>query len=104
MVGLNIAITRLSAWNSRPIAIPASSDPVAPAKRSGKALAKAKSHALEDSTPVHSFSTLMADLAAVVRSTCITPGARADAPTFEITTTANANQLRAFALIQAIKT
>ena len=81
----------------------ATRDPVAPAKRSGKALAKAKSHALEDSTPVHSFSTLMADLAAVVRNTCTTPGARADAPTFEITTTANANQLRAFALIQAIK-
>jgi len=59
---------------------------------------------LEDSTPVHSFSTLMADLAAVGRNTCTTHGARADAPTFEITTTANANQLRAFALIQAIKT
>ena len=83
----------------------ATRDPVAPAKRSQKALAKAKakSHALEDGTPAHSFGTLMADLSGVVRNTCSTPGAGADAPTFEITTTANASQLRALKLIQGIQ-
>jgi hypothetical protein len=45
----------------------------------------------------------MAELAAVVRNTCITPGALADAPTFEITTTASASQLRALKLIQGIQ-
>lgn len=78
-------------------------DPVAPARRSDKALAKVNSRAFEDGTPVHSFGTLMAELAAVVRNTCITPGARTDAPTFEITTTASASQLRAFKLIQGIQ-
>ena len=76
---------------------------MAPARRSDKALAKVKSRALEDGTAAHSFSTLMADLAAVVRNTCTTPGARADAPTFEITTTASTSQLRAFKLIQGIQ-
>ena len=81
----------------------AARDPVAPATRSAKAQAKAASHALADGTPVHSFGTLMADLAAVVRNTCTTPRAGPDAPTFEITTTAQPNQLRALALIQAIQ-
>jgi len=37
-------------------------DPVASAKRSRAALAKVASHTLDDGTPVHSFSTLMAEL------------------------------------------
>ena len=78
-------------------------DPVAPARRSDKALAKVKSRALEDGTPAHSFATLMAELAAVVRNTCITPGSRADAPTFEVSTTASGSQLRALKLIQGIQ-
>lgn len=81
----------------------ATRDPVAPATRSAKAQAKAASHALADGTPAHSFSTLMANLAAVVRNTCTTPRAGHDAPTFEITTTAQPSQLRALALIQAIQ-
>ena len=36
----------------------ATRDPVAPAKRSKAALAKAARHTLDDGTPVHSFSTL----------------------------------------------
>lgn len=38
-------------------------DPVAPAKRSRAALAKAASKRLDDNTPAHSFGTLLAELA-----------------------------------------
>lgn len=81
----------------------ATRDPVAPAKRSKAALAKAASHTLDDGTPVHSFSTLMAELATVVRNTCRPPGAADNAPTFNITTTPNTRQRRAFELIQQIR-
>jgi transposase len=81
----------------------ATRDPVAPAKRSKAALAKVARHALSDGTPVHSFSTLLAELATIVRNTCRTPNAGADAPTFEILTTPNAKQQRAFALLQDIR-
>jgi len=81
----------------------ATRDPVAPAKRSKAALAKVARHALDDGTPAHSFSTLMAELATVVRNTCRTPNAGPDAPTFEVLTTPNAKQQRAFALLQQIR-
>lgn len=81
----------------------ATRDPVAPAKRSKAALAKAASHTLDDGTPVHSFSTLMAELATVVRNTCRPPAAADNAPTFNITTTPNTRQRRAFELIQQIR-
>src|SRR5207247_4001197 len=64
----------------------ASRDPVAPAKRSKAAQAKVARHALDDGTPAHSFSTLMAELATIVRNTCRTPNAGLDVPTFEILT------------------
>ena len=78
-------------------------DPVAPAKRSKAALAKAARHTLDDGTPVHSFATLMAELATIVRNTCRTPQAGPDAPTFELLTTPNAKQQRAFGLLQQIR-
>ena len=78
-------------------------DPVAPAKRSKAALAKVARHTLDDGTPAHSFSTLMAELATIVRNTCRTPSAGPDAPTFDIVTTANAKQRRALELIQQIR-
>lgn len=81
----------------------ATRDPVAPAERSSSAQAKATRHTLVDGTPVHSFSTLMADLATIVRNTCRTPNAASDAPTFEVTTTAGPQQQRAMALVHAIK-
>jgi transposase len=80
----------------------ATRDPVAPAERSQAALAKAARHTLEDGTPVHSFATLLADLATIVRNTCRTPYAGPDAPTFNITTTATPLQRRALDLIQQI--
>jgi Transposase DDE domain len=81
----------------------AARDPVAPAKRSASAQRKATSKLLDDEQPAHSFATLMAELATLVRNTCRTPSAGADAPTFEVLTTATAHQERAIALIQAIQ-
>ena len=78
-------------------------DPVAPARRSKAALAKVARQTLEDGTPVHSFSTLMAELATIVRNTCRTPEAAPQAPTFDILTTPNAKQRRAFELIEQIR-
>ena len=80
----------------------ATRDPVAPAKRSKAALTKADRHTLEDGSVVHSFSTLLAELATIVHNTCRTTDAGPDAPTFEIFTTPNSKQLHAFALIDAI--
>jgi transposase len=74
-------------------------DPVAPAKRSDAAELKALTHTLEDGTPAHSFGTLLAELGTIVRNTCRMPQTE-HAPTFQITTTANAKQQRAFELIR----
>jgi transposase len=81
----------------------ATRDPVAPAKRSKAALAKVARHTLDDGTPAHSFSTLMAELATIVRNTCRMPNAGPDAPTFEVLTTPNARQQRALNLLQQIR-
>jgi hypothetical protein len=81
----------------------ATRDPVAPAARSASAQAKAESRTLADGTPAHSFATLLAELASLVRNTCRTPSAGPDAPTFEVTTTAQPKHQRAFELVRAIK-
>lgn len=81
----------------------ATRDPVAPARRSQAAFDKVHSHTLDDGTPAHSFSTLLAELATIVRNTCRTPNAGADAPTFDLLTTPNPKQRRAFELIQKIR-
>jgi len=77
-------------------------DPVAPAKRSASAKAKAQTGKLPDGTPAHSFSTLMAELSAIVRNTCraMLPGESAS--TFDVVTTANPKQQRALDLLQTI--
>jgi len=81
----------------------ATRDPVAPAKRSKAALAKVARHTLDDGTPVHSFATLMAELATIVRNTCRAPNAGPDAPTFEVLTTPNVTQQRMLELLQQIR-
>jgi transposase len=81
----------------------ATRDPVAPAKRSEAARTKIASKLLDDNTPAHSFGTLMAELATIVRNTCRTTQAGSDAPTFEITTTPNPKQQRALELLQQIQ-
>ena len=80
----------------------ATRDPVAPAKRSLAALRKVHRHELEDGTQAHSFSTLLADLATITRSTCRRRGAPQDEGTFVVTTTPNSLQARALQLLARI--
>ena len=77
-------------------------DPVAPAKRSKAALAKIARRTLDDGTPIHSFSTLMAELSTIVRNTCRTRGRVDNVPSFEIVTTANPKQAKAIELLKTI--
>jgi transposase len=74
-------------------------DAVAPAQRSKAALNKVHSRVLDDGSEVHSFQTLLKLLSAVVRNVCRVPRAGPDAPTFEVVTTPNAKQRRAFDLL-----
>ncbi len=64
---------------------------------------KVATHALEDGSPAHSFCTLLADLATIVRNTCRAPHAAHDAPTFQITTNASPTQQRALDLVSQIR-
>ncbi|HUW99199.1 MAG TPA: hypothetical protein VMV40_10265 [Acidiferrobacter sp.] len=77
-------------------------DPVAPAQRSAGAKRKASRHQQDDGAPIHSFQTLLADLATLVRNTCRAPLAGTDAPSFSVTTMPTPLQERAFALIDSI--
>ena len=79
----------------------ATRDPVAPAERSAGAKAKVARRHHEDGTPIHSFPTLLAELATIVRNTCRT-SAEEGAPTFSVTTQPNPLQARAMALIDAL--
>ena len=77
-------------------------DPVAPAKRSESALDKAHTRTLPDSTPVHSFHTLLCELSTIVRNMCRVPDAHHSSATFQVTTTADAKQQRALDLLDTI--
>ena len=63
---------------------------------------KVHTHTLDDASPTHSFATLMAELSTIVRNTCRTPNAGDEAPTFQVTTTANSKQQRALELVREI--
>src|SRR3990172_3665215 len=78
-------------------------DPVAPAKRSEAALAKAATKRIDDDTVAHSFRTLLTELGGIVRNTCRRPGAESFEPTFRMTTTPNPKQARALALLETIR-
>ena len=70
---------------------------VAPAQRSAAAKQKASSKTCEDGAPVHSFQTMLADLATIVRNR-MRPR-KADGATFLITTTPTSVQRRALDLL-----
>ena len=70
---------------------------VAPAQRSKAAMRKASSKRCEDGSPVHSFQTLLADLATIVRNR-VQPQGRSES-TFELTTTPTAVQRQALDLL-----
>ena len=76
-------------------------DPVAPAKRSEAAEAKAVTKTLADGTPAHSFRTALEDLSTIVRNNCQAPGAPS-APTFAVVTTPSPAQQRAIDLLDQI--
>ncbi len=77
-------------------------DPVAPAERSEGAQHKAHTLKLGDGRPVHSFHTLLAHLATIVRNTCRRKGAAPAESTFEMTTTPNPKQQRVYELLKGI--
>jgi hypothetical protein len=79
-----------------------SRDPVAPAERSEAALQKVQTKQLDDESVVHSFRTLLDDLARIASNICRCPGLGAEAPTFTKTTTPNTQQQRALKLLQSI--
>ncbi len=82
---------------------PELADPVAPAQRSKAALAKAHTGQLPDGTAVHSFRTLLAELATLTRNRVVPTGAP-DAAAFEIVATPTPLQARALALLNLTPT
>jgi transposase len=78
----------------------ATRDPVAPARRSAQATQKVITRTLPDGTPAHSFRTLLAELATIVRNTCRTP--LAPSPTFDLLTVPTPLQRRALELLGQI--
>lgn len=94
----------LSAWRSLLFCdedqqAKATRDPVAPARRSEKALKKVHTRTLDDGTPVHSFRTLLKELSSIVRNTCHIGDTGAS---IEIITTPTAKQQQALDLLKQI--
>jgi hypothetical protein len=83
--------------DDKPAARTARPSPVAPAARSPKALAKAAAKRTDDDLPVHSFTSLLTDLATI----CLNTIAPADPalPGFRLVTTPTAVQRQAFDLL-----
>ena len=83
--------------DDKPAASAARPSPVAPAARSPRALAKAATKQTPGDQPVHSFATLLADLATI----CLNTIAPADPalPGFRLVTTPTALQRQAFELL-----
>ena len=77
-------------------------DPVAPAKRSAAALAKAQNRRLADGSPAFSFRGLLTHLATIVRNTVRPKDAKPGMGTFTLTTGANPKQRQALDLAAAI--
>ena len=77
-------------------------DPVAPAKRSKKALKKASSKKLEDDTAAESFGTLLHHMSTITRDLCSQKGDGDSSYTFTIDTTPGEKQRRALELLSQI--
>ncbi len=81
----------------------ATRDPVAPAQRSEQALQKVHSRTLKNGTAAHSIDTLMSEMGCIVRNTCHPTGSIESAMhSFDMDTSANDKQRRAFELINTI--
>lgn len=77
-------------------------DPVAPAKRSTKALAKAATKATDDDEPVRSFRSLIEHLGSIVRNHC-TRDSKLEMPPLVIDSTPTPYQQKALDLLKEIK-
>jgi transposase len=86
--------------HDKPAAQAARASIVAPAQRSAAAKRKAATRKTADGTPVHSFQTLLADLATIVKNR-IQPKDQ-KIPTFDMLTTPTPLQQQAFALLDVI--
>ncbi len=86
----------LFADNDKPTAAAKRANPVAPAQRSDKALTKAARKRTDDDTPVHSFTTLLTDLATICANH-IQP--TTNMPAFTIITSPTPLQRRALELL-----
>lgn len=82
--------------HDKPAAAAKRANPVAPAQRSNQALAKAARKHTHDDTPVHSFTSLLTDLATICANH-IQPAD--DTPEFTTITTPTSLQRRAFELL-----
>ncbi len=78
---------------------PLAADPVAKAERSPTAKRKASTHKTSDGDSCHSFTSLLAELALIVRNTNRVQGSPA---TFDTVTTPNTTQARAHQLLEHI--
>ncbi len=81
----------------------ATRDPVAPAKRSAKALEKARTKTLEDGTKVHSLGTLLHHMSTITRDECVQKLAGNENNTFVIDTKPNPKQQRVYELLGGIR-
>jgi transposase len=81
----------------------ATRDPVAPAKRSEKALEKVRTKTLDDGTPAHSFKTLLHHMSTITRDRCVQKIAGADENTFYVDTRPNPKQQKVYELLDAIR-
>jgi len=81
---------------------PTRTDPVARAERSERAVRKCHTKQLDDGTRVHSFRTLLADLATITRSTFAPDGDPKSELSFTMTTTPSSEQARAYDLLKGI--
>ena len=77
---------------------PRRTDPVGPPERSAAALAKEREHRTPDGLPVHSFGTLMGELATLTRNRVV-PAGTDEGAALEILTEPTPLQARAFELI-----
>lgn len=78
-------------------------DPVAPAERSAEAAVKVHSKQLSDGSPVHSFQSLIRNMATRVRNTCQSRDSQAGTPSFTIDTQPTLTQQKALQLLKKIK-
>ena len=79
-------------------------DPVAPATLSDAARRKKSTRQAEDGTPLHSFRTLMEDLATLTRNVCRTRGEVGSRQSeFELDTQPSATQKHALQLLKGIR-